>query len=139
MILTEDKSICERKQKIIVSEENGRKHRANNSKNGYEVRQYHLDGGLLKNEKCCDYLVLNDTKRNAYFIELKGRNVSDAVEQLEKGKKKVEMELRGYEMYFRIVGSKMRTHEINSTQVRKIKSKYRGRLCYGSGVIEEEL
>lgn len=68
MILTEDKSICKRKQKIIVSEENGKKHRANNRKNGYEVRQYRMDGGLVKSEKCCDYLVLNDMKRDAILL-----------------------------------------------------------------------
>ncbi|MCM1259021.1 MAG: hypothetical protein NC307_14380 [Roseburia sp.] len=138
MILAEDKSICKKRQKIIVSKENGREHRANN-KGEDDVRKYKLDGDLVKNEKCCDYLVLNDTKKNAYFIELKGRNVSDAVEQLEAGKKKVELELEGYKMFFRIVGSKMRTHEIENTQFRKMKVKYEGRLGYKSVVYEKDI
>lgn len=139
MILTKEKSICTEKQKEIVSKEYGREHRALNKKYGYFVRQYHLDGELIRQEKCCDYLVLNDTKKKAYFIELKGRNVSEAVEQLEAGKKKVSVELPGYDIYFRIIGSKMRTHELDTPKMRKLKEKYKGKLVYKSIKYEEEI
>ena len=139
MILTKEKSLCKEKQKEIVSKEHGREHHALNKKHAYSVRQYRLDGGLFRQEKCCDYLVLNDSKKNAYFLELKGRNVSDAVEQLEAGRKKVIEELSGYELYYRIIGSKMRTHELDTPKMRKLKEKYKGKLVYKSVKYEEEL
>ncbi len=139
MILTKEKSICEERQKEIVSKEHGREHRGLNRKYGYSVRQYRLDGGLFHQEKCCDYLVLNDSTRNAYFLELKGRNVSDAVEQLEAGRDKVIGELSGYDLYYRIIGSKMRTHELDTPKMRKLKEKYKGKLVYKSIKYEEEI
>lgn len=131
--------MCAEKQKEIVSKEHGREHRALNKKYGYSVRQYHLDGDLIQHVKCCDYLVLNDTKKDAYFIELKGRNVSEAVEQLEAGKAKVIEELAGYSIYYRIIGSKMRTHELDSPKMKRLKEKYKGKLIYRSIRYEEEL
>lgn len=65
--------------------------------------------------------------------------MSEAVEQLEAGKKKVSVELAGYDICFRIVGSKMRTHELDTPKMRKLKEKYKGKLVYKSIKYEEEL
>ena len=46
MILDESKSICEKHQKIIVSEENKRKHIANNDDENL-VHQFKIDGGIV--------------------------------------------------------------------------------------------
>ncbi len=137
MILTHENSICEKQQKLIISKENGREHRADNTKTRYDVRHYHLDGDLVKQCTCCDYLLLNDSKQKAYFIELKGRNVKDAVSQLESAANMVKSEIPRYERYFRIIGSKMKTHEIDNSEVRRLKDKYRGRLEYKSVRMEE--
>lgn len=139
MILTQESSICEQQQKLIISKENGREHRADNRENRYNVRHYHLDGGLIKQRTCCDYLLLNDSNQKAYFIELKGRNVKDAVSQLEAAVYIVKDEIPGYEIYFRIIGSKMKTHEIDNSEVRRLKDKYRGKLEYTSVRMEEKL
>lgn len=138
-ILEPEKSRCEKNQKWIVSQENNREHRADNREHQYEVRQYHLDGELIHQEKCCDFLLLNDSKKKAYYIELKGRNVREAVSQLEAAQNKLKSELAGYSVYYRIVGSRMNTHEIDSTEVRKLKERYKGHLLYRSIRIEEEL
>ena len=70
MQLTTEKSLCEEKQKLIVSKDKGtsREHRAKNESGRYNVRHYKLDGDIVKQQKCCDYLLLNDTRKNAYFI-----------------------------------------------------------------------
>lgn len=92
MLLAEDKSLCKKDAKIIVSKDKGetREHRANNPEQKYSVRQYKLDGEMVHDQKCCDYLVLNDTSQNAYFIELKGRKIDEAVPQLEAGRRLIE-------------------------------------------------
>lgn len=51
MILPSDKSLCSTNQKIIVSRDKGtsRKHQAINPAQQYVVRQYKLDGEIVKN------------------------------------------------------------------------------------------
>ena len=87
-MLEKYQSLCEERQKIIVSRDrkskNPVKHVANNQ-SGNCVRQYLLDDKTVLDENlsCCDYLVLNCDKKRAYFIELKGRHVLKAKKQIE--------------------------------------------------------
>lgn len=125
MLLDLKKSICERNAKIIVSKDTytNRKHLANN-RNKDNVRQYQLDGKIIKQEKSCDFLVLNDDKKKAFFIELKGSDVSSAIPQLEGALNKVKNEILDYKIYFRIISSKTKTHEVRDSKVIAFKKKY---------------
>lgn len=141
MLLTTDKSLCEEHQKVIVSKDKGtaRMHRAVNQEGKYAVRQYQLDGDVIRQQKCCDFLVVNDSLKNAYFIELKGGNIDEAIPQLERGAALCKAELREYAFYYRIVSSKVRTHDIKKNSFRKFKDKYGSRLEYKTGTMEEVL
>ena len=101
------KSKCEKRQPIIVSGEKSKKHIAiNNDKN--LVRQFKIDNDVIKdNIKKCDYLVLNDDKQTAYFVELKGTDVDGAILQIENMIKKFgeRLERNSYEIKRRIVFS----------------------------------
>lgn len=59
MILTQEKSKCEKNQKIVVSKDAGqsREHRAKNPEQKYDLRHYKLDGEIFVQEKCCDFLL----------------------------------------------------------------------------------
>lgn len=140
MLLTSEKSLCDIHQKIIVSQDKGsqRKHKGNNT-SGFNVRHYKLDGDLIRQQKCCDFLVLNDSLKKAYFIELKGRHINDAVPQLENGMRLCESELQGYTFYYRIVSSKTRTHDVQGNTFRKFKEKCGGRLKCKTNYIEENI
>lgn len=51
-----------------------------------ECVAYHVDGVILKNGNRCDKLIVaryGDGKEAAVFVELKGRNISHAIDQLE--------------------------------------------------------
>ncbi len=115
-------SDCEKNQKIIVSKDNGerRTHKAMNPGGGFDVRHYRLDGNLVQNQTCCDFLLLNDTGKKAYFIELKGQNVKRAVEQLLAGEALCKDNLEKYEPDYRIVASKSRTHDLQPNNFRKL-------------------
>lgn len=141
MLLTPDKSLCEKKQAIIVSKDRGSQvqHRATNPQRAFDVRHYKLDGDLVTQEKCCDFLLTNDTSKNAYFIELKGGNVDEAVSQLEAGAEKFRGELKGYNFLYRIVCSKAKTHNIRSTKFRKFQEKCGERLKMSGPVMSEML
>lgn len=141
MLLPTEKTLCEPRQKIIVSKDSGtsRIHRAINPEQKYQVRQYQLDRKIVKHQTCCDYLVLNDSLKKAYFIELKGGNVDEAVPQLEAGSSLFKQELSDYIFYFRIVASKVRTHDIQKNSFRKFKDKCGSRLIYKTECLEETL
>ena len=74
--------------------------------------------------KSCDYLVLNDGSKKAFFIELKGSNVSEAIPQFEGAIKKLSSELLNYSFKFRIISSKCKTHEIMDSKITTFKKKY---------------
>lgn len=141
MLLAPEKSLCEKNQSIIVSKDKGNQvqHRGINPAKAYEVRHYRLDGDLVKQEKCCDYLLVNDTRKTAYLIELKGGNVDEAVSQLEAGEGKCRSELRGYTFLYRIVCSKAKTHNIRGTKFRKFKEACGTRLKCKEAFLEETL
>lgn len=76
-LLDQHASLCEKNQKIIISRDKGtssKEHRADNSEHRYDVRQYQLDGVVVKNEKCCDFYYRivcskvnkNDLMKNAF-------------------------------------------------------------------------
>ena len=81
MLLTPEKSLCEKNQAIVVSRDKGtrREHRAANPQRQFELRHYKLDGELVRQQTCCDFLLINDSGKKAYFIELKGENIDKAV------------------------------------------------------------
>ncbi len=145
--LSDDKSRCEKNQKIIVSKDIGPcKHITNNPK-GYDVRQFRIDGEIIKEGEKCDWLVTCDDKKNlrAYFIELKGSDINKAIRQVEETCKLLKSELNGYEMFFRII-YKSGSHDVRSSSVTKWKQakgcdtktgKHRAEL--GSKVLEEEI
>lgn len=141
MLLEPGKSLCDVNQKIVVSRDRGSQvqHRAINPEGKFEIRHYRLDGDLIRQEKSCDYLLVNDTSRKAYFIELKGGNVDEAVMQLESGQEKCKGELRGYTFLYRIVCSKAKTHKIKSNKYRKFMEKCASRLRCQVGIMEEIL
>ena len=130
MLLTPEKSLCEKNQAIVVSRDRGtqREHRAENPQRKFDLRHYGLDGNLIQQKTCCDYLLVNDSRKKAYFIELKGGNIDDAVKQLEAGESYCRSELSGYETYFRIICSKARTHKMQGNRIRKFKEKCGNRL-----------
>ena len=118
-MLEKYRSLCEERQKIIVScdrkSKNPVKHVANNQ-SGNCVRQYLLDDKTVLDENlsCCDYLVLNCDKKRAYFIELKGRHVLKAKKQIECTESRLEKEIKDFVRFYRIIyrGS---THDVQSS------------------------
>ena len=68
-ILSGHQSLCDKRQKRIVSKEKRSSHTAVNETSQL-VRQYLIDGDVIKDKNAikCDYLVLNDEKKTAYFM-----------------------------------------------------------------------
>lgn len=125
-MLEEYKSLCEDRQKIIKSQDKGNSrvyHLAKNV-NRNLVRHYQIDGVVIDSASArkCDFLLINDDKRNAYFIELKGTDILSAVEQLENTEFILRDALVGYQMYYRIV-YRSNTHGIRASRYTKFVAK----------------
>ena len=140
MLLSPDASLCEKNQAIVVSRDKGKvEHRAINPQGQFDLRHYQLDGALIKQTKCCDYLLINDSRRKEYFIELKGGNIDEAIKQLEAGEQRCREELKGYVFFYRIVCTKARTHKVQDPKFRKFKEKCGPRLQMKVNCLEEKL
>ena len=92
---------------IISCSENGRRYKLRNDC-GYNVKNYLIDGGVYVNENSmnkCDrlFLVHDPDKCTAILIELKGKNVYHALEQLYDTAYRYRKELTEFRVRFRIV------------------------------------
>ena len=141
MIFDKHESLCKPNAKKIVSRDKGtqRRHIAENPEQKFEVRQYQLDRDVFQNVMCCDYLLLNDTSKMAYYIELKGSDIGHAAEQLQAGEKLCAGELSEYTFLFRIVASRMPTQRAYPLSYRKLMNRVGTRLKSATGEMVEEL
>lgn len=82
---------------------------------------------------------MNEEKRIAYLIELKGSDLVEAAQQLAATEAALRQELRGYNLQYRIVANKCKTQEIYSSAYRKYQIRWKGRLIQKTGYIEESI
>ncbi|MCL1951332.1 MAG: hypothetical protein FWF60_00745 [Oscillospiraceae bacterium] len=122
-LLSNFTSLCEERQALIVSCENRCEHRASNPDRNL-VRHFQIDGIVLKDGIKCDFLLLNDEKKSAYYIELKGSDILHAISQVEETARRLGQQLCGYTQLYRIVyGSG--THALQTRRVTEWKAKNR--------------
>ena len=109
----------------FVSSENGCKHIGRNV-SGHEIRQFKIDGEVIaKNADTarCDYLLLNDEAKRAYYIELKGSDLEKAIQQIEATVQMFQTSLPGYTTYKRIIYFSGTT-DIKGSAVQRWKAKH---------------
>lgn len=109
----------------FVSSENGCSHIGNN-KDCDSVRQYQIDGQVVpptSTEERCDYLLLNDSKQYAYYIELKGSDIHKAMRQIDNSVCMIQSSHPGYTIYRRII-YRSGSHDVNSSIVTRWKYRY---------------
>ena len=68
---------------------------------------------------------MNDDRRDAYLIELKGSDIEHALDQLETTAHRFQNELRGYRVKYRLVCSRVKTQAIHSTKYKKFCKKHK--------------
>lgn len=71
--------------------------------------------------KRCDYLILNDTDADVYYIELKGSDVRRAIQQIESSIAEINPSI-GYEIHCRVI-FRTSTHEVKGADVLRWKRK----------------
>jgi len=109
----------------FVSSENGCKHIGRNISR-HEIRQFKIDGEVIaKNADTarCDYLLLNDEAKRAYYIELKGSDLERAIQQIESTVQMFQPSLPDYTTYRRIIYFSGTT-DIKGSAVQRWKAKH---------------
>ena len=117
--LSDYENLCkDERQSIIVSQDRKSdcQHRAQNvvKQNNLRsaVRQYKIDGNIIIDGNKCDYLVLNDDLKTAYLIELKGKDIHHAINQLDDTFNIMKSNLSDYTFFLRIVYKGKCTHAV---------------------------
>ena len=133
-------SLCGKNDGQIVSRDKGNPqyHKGINDAKAY-VTHYKIDGIVIQSGERCDYLLINEEKRIAYLIELKGADLVKAAGQLENTEKALSQELADYNLQYRIIANKCKTQEILSSAYRKYQIRWKGRLIQKTGFIEEKI
>lgn len=109
----------------FTSSENGCTHVGKNVDRD-AVRQFKVDGGIIpKNapDSRCDYLLLNDKKETAYFIELKGSDIEKAISQVENSIAMFRHEIPQYKIFRRIV-YRTGSHDVRLSSVTRWKKRF---------------
>lgn len=123
----------------FVSRENRCTHIANNPNQKY-VRQFRVDGEVFPADTepmRCDYLLLNDTEKRSYYIELKGSDIVHAIDQIESTISLISPSIKEYKILCRIV-YRTGTHAINRDKVLRWRRK-RKEVVISSVQLEETL
>lgn len=111
----------------FVSSENRCTHIGENP-GRHTVRQFKVDGEVFSKgtvPQRCDYLLLNDTVKTSYYIELKGSDIPKATQQIDSTVALLSPSLPGYKIFRRIV-YRSGTHGIYESSVEKWKRDNRG-------------
>ena len=108
------------------------------------VRVYHVDGEIVKDAVTlrCDFILLNDDQKDAYFIELKGSKLLHAIKQIESTQDMAKDSLPGYQFYERIAYSGQTHHVMTFSEIqRRRKRKAKGRPIFrcGGPALEEDI
>ena len=129
------------KRKIVVVQEHKRKYVGRNSQD----KLLHIcivDNCLITTGCRCDYLLLNLQEKRAYFIELKGRDLVHAIEQIDTTISHYLKDLTGFRINARVVLTKVNTPDLLSTQFIKLErrlKKHNGSFLKSVNLLEEQL
>lgn len=107
--------------------------------NGSYVTHYQIDGIVIKNGNKCDFLLINETAKIAYLIEVKGSDLSWAAKQLFETERVLSKQLSSYSLRYRIVASKCKTQEIHTTEFNKFRLLWKKNLKYSTNQIIESI
>ncbi|MGZ0087293.1 hypothetical protein ACWNXI_17470 [Caldibacillus thermoamylovorans] len=100
-------------RRLAVVEENKRGIRFVNHQQK-RVALYRVDDCLLKEGKRCDFLFLVEESQ-AFFVELKGADLEEAMRQIARTVEQLGKKLFGYRFEGRIIATRVRTPAIKST------------------------
>lgn len=106
------------------------------------ICHYKIDGCLIKDGIRCDDLLLVPGDQKSLFIELKGKDLLHAVDQIDRSISLLGASLNQFQIHARIILSKTNTPDLRNTRLIKLRKKLvqsGGNLIYRSRSFEENI
>jgi len=125
-----------------ISVEEKKKIYSARNKNQNEVCLIRIDDCLIEEGNKCDYLLLNCDSKVSYFIELKGKDMLHAVEQIDRSIDLLINKISEYAVNARIVLKKVYPPDLKSNKYKKLEKKlkkYKGTLLKHENILEEDI
>lgn len=112
-----------------------------------EVCKIRVDNCLIREGKKCDYLILDCQCKLAFFAELKGHDLGEALTQIHSSIDRLVSQINDFKIYARIVLNRTPSPDINSSIKIKLMNKIKQHngedsrefVKYKSKVLEESL
>lgn len=104
------------------------------------LAKYRVDGGLISDGAKCDFLLLNCERKQSYFIELKGSDISRAIDQIDGSIDKLKADLPEFAFFARIVLSRVNTTKLRMEKYLRLEKKVKslkGNLQQQTRLMEE--
>ncbi len=99
------------------------------------LSEYIVDGCLISDDKPkCDFLLLNCTKKIAYFVEIKGSDLSRAIEQIDRSIDLLHKDFQEFSVEARIILTRVNTVDLRSSKFIRLEKKLKK---YGGGLIKQ--
>ena len=139
-----DKKECEKytDNRTNISVKEKKKVYSARNKNKKTVCLIQVDDCLIKEGNKCDYLLLNCDSKISYFIELKGKDMLHAVEQIDRSIHLLRNKISEYAVNARIVLTKVYPPDLKSNKYKKLERKlkeYKGTLLKCENILEEDI
>jgi hypothetical protein len=120
---SECNEFCDTRRTVVVRDtRNPQEYRVTNS-SSKELCKIRVDGCLIKAGKKCDYLILSCEDKLAFFVELKGQDLIEALGQIDASITRLIPKMPDFKFYARIVLNKNPTPDINSSVEIKLKKR----------------
>ncbi len=111
---------------IAVCRERRSKYSYDNQKRQNYLALYHVDGGIItrNDAKKCDYLLINCDQKEAFFIELKGSDLIQAIRQIDVSIESLKEKLaNNIAIHARIVLTRVNTTDLKNTRLLNFEKK----------------
>lgn len=128
--------------RAIIKAEEKKKQFIGKNKTHKLFSKFRVDNCLIKEGRKCDFLILDCEEQKAYFIELKGKDLLSALEQIDYSIDVLFRYLGNYRVNARIVLSKVNVPNLRSTEYIKLEKKIKwlkGNVLVKDRVLEENL
>lgn len=125
---------------VVCSDRNSSTNYRYNNTSRNRLTKYTVDGCLITIEERCDYLLINCNQLKSFFIELKGSDLSKAIDQIDSSITRLKPTLINYSVNARIVLTRVNTVDLKSAKFLKFEKRVQslgGNVIKRSRLLEE--
>jgi len=135
---------CDNRPNVVLSDHKSRCEYRGTNPLRKELVHYRIDGHVLPSSanKKCDHLLMNLPDQRAYFVEIKGSDLTQAAKQINQTINELSPQLKGYSLEARVVLTKVNSPDLRASDYLKLQKRMKalgGSLEKATSVYNEKL